>query len=199
MNIKELNHKTYGIQGGRGSFNHQALENFTRQNSLDIKIEYLYTTEKVLQALTKHEIDYGQFALFNNTGGIVLESIMALGKYPVKIIDWYEILIQHHLMKRKEIQKEELTNILTHPQVLKQCQETLSKKFPHLRCNSGRKEAIDTAKSAELLQRGEISVNTAILGGEILSTIYDLEIIERNLQDNNNNNKTTFLLVQAYQ
>ena len=55
-------------------------------------------------------------------------------------------------------------------------------------------DLFDTARCAEALANGKLEKNTAILGPKILSKIYDLEIIDENLQDSENN-LTTFFLV----
>ncbi|MBD3329796.1 prephenate dehydrogenase/arogenate dehydrogenase family protein, partial [Candidatus Dojkabacteria bacterium] len=68
----------YGIQGGIGSFNEQALKFYTKtyKDSLtSYKTKYLYTTDNVLKALHRGEIDCGQFAVQNSVGGMVEESI----------------------------------------------------------------------------------------------------------------------------
>ena len=74
--------QTIGIQGGKGSFNEQAITYYTeRENIRDFELVYLYTSENVLQALDKGEIDFGQFAIENSVGGLVSESIHAMAKY----------------------------------------------------------------------------------------------------------------------
>ena len=50
---------TYGIQGGKGSFNEQALISYLAQRQISkYKISYLYTTENVLKYLNDEDINY---------------------------------------------------------------------------------------------------------------------------------------------
>src|SRR3989344_1388315 len=77
----------FGIQGGVGSFNEEALLDYvTRHKIKNYEIKYLYTSEKVLRNLHEGNIDYGQFAIHNSIGGLVKESAYALSKYKVKIL-----------------------------------------------------------------------------------------------------------------
>jgi len=194
---KRVNRKYlfFGIQGGRGSFNEEAILSYIEKNKIkNFKIKYLYTTEKVLKNLHQGNIDFGLFAIYNTTGGLVDESIEAMAKYRFKIVDQFQLLIRHFLMKRKDVKVEKIKKIIAHPQNFSQCKINLEKKFPHLLQLSGKGDLIDTARCAKALVEGKIDKNTAILGPKILSEIYNFDIIEENLQDNKNN-FTSFLLV----
>lgn len=187
---------TFGIQGGKGSFNEQALHEYIKKNGIKKhKVKYLYTTEKVLKNLNDEKIDFGLFATHNSTGGIVAESIHAMANYKFKIAEELEILIRHFLMKKENISKSSLTTIMAHSQNFKQCKETLYKKHSNLKQVTGEGDLVDTAKAALYLSTGKISDNTAILGPKILSEIYGLEIIDEDLQDKKDN-LTSFLLVK---
>jgi len=186
----------FGIQGGRGSFNEEALLTYVKEKNIkNYKIRYLYTTKNVFKALYKGKIDYGVFAIVNSKGGIVNESIEAMVNYKFRVVDKVTIFIRHFLMKKKEISFSQINKIMAHPQVFVQCQNNLRKKYPHLKLVSGKKEMIDTAKAAKALAKGQISDKTAILGPKILSEIYNFEIVDFDLQDDKEN-KTTFLIVQ---
>lgn len=181
-----------GIQGGKGSFNEEAANYFTKRADVHTEIKYLYTTENVLKALYEGEIDRGQFAIFNSLGGVVDESIEAMAHYKFKIVEKFAIKISHALMIRKDSSYDEIDTIMTHPQVLKQCQKNLAEKYSHLKQTSGEGELIDHAKVAELLSLGKLPKNIAVMGSKILAEIYGLKIVEDNLQDLAEN-YTTFL------
>ncbi|MEK7571409.1 MAG: prephenate dehydrogenase/arogenate dehydrogenase family protein [Patescibacteria group bacterium] len=187
---------TIGIQGGIGSFNEEAIEDYLKQhNIVNAEITYLYTTENVLRELHEGNIDQGVFAMHNATGGIVMESVEAMARHKFAIIEEFAIIISHTLMTRKDIPFEEVTTIMCHPQVLAQCKETLAKKYPHLELTSGEGELIDTALVAKHIAEGKLPKHIATLGSKILADIYDLQKIEENLQDLTEN-YTSFLLVK---
>ncbi|MDP3988257.1 MAG: prephenate dehydrogenase/arogenate dehydrogenase family protein [Candidatus Levybacteria bacterium] len=194
---KQIHRKflTFGIQGGRGSFNEEAVMHHIKYSNIkNYKIKYLYTSEKVLKALHVGEIDRGQFAIHNSVGGIVGESIEAMAKYKFKITEEFAIKISHALMIRKDADFLKVDIIMSHPQSLAQCKDTLSKKYPHLSQTSGQKELIDHAVVAKHLSQGKLPKNIATMGSKILAKIYDLKIIEDNLQDAKEN-YTSFLQV----
>lgn len=189
-------HFVYGIQGGIGSFNEQALQHYITEHAItEYKIEYLYTTEKVLTNLHEGTIDFGLFAITNSTGGLVEESMQAMTKYPCTIVEDFEILIKHYLMKRKDATISELDTIMAHPQVLKQCEKTLAQKYSHYTLMSGNGDLVDTAKAAEQLARNNLPKNIAILGPVNLANRYEFDIVAENLQDKHDN-YTRFLLVK---
>jgi len=184
-----------GIQGGPGSFNEEAIEFYTlKQDIRNYKLHYLYTTKGVLDALNSSDIDNGLFAIQNSIGGMVSESIYAMSDYIFKIVFEFEIPIRHMLMKLKGVEFQQISEIMAHPQVHKQCKSTLEKEYPNLKQVSGKGDLLDTAVAAKALSEGKLPKNTAVLGPIALSKMFDLEIIQENLQDDKVN-MTTFLYV----
>ena len=194
---KRVNRKKviFGIQGGKGSFNEEAILFYVNKNKIKkYQIKYLYTSEKVLKNLHEGNIDYGLFAIQNAVGGVVEESTHAMAKYKFKIVEEFQILIRHFLMKRKDADVKQIKTITAHSQNFRQCKNNLTNKYFNLEQVSGQGDLLDTARSAEALARNRIDKNTAILGPKILAEIYNLEIIDRDLQDIKDN-LTSFFLV----
>lgn len=185
----------YGIQGGKGSFNEEAILFYAKKHGIKkYQINYLYTSEKVLKNLHEGSIDFGLFAIQNAVGGVVEESTHAMAKYKFKIVEEFKILIRHSLMKRKDSKVNEIKIIMAHSQNFRQCKDNLAKRYPQFKQLSGQGDLLDTAKCAEALSKGNLDKNTAILGPKILAEICDLDIFDENLQDSQNN-LTSFFLV----
>lgn len=190
------NYLIYGIQGGVGSFNEEAILSYLKRRGIGkYKIKYLYTSPKVLADLHKGNIDFGLFAIHNSVGGIVEESIKALAKHKIKIVEEFAIPIRHFLMKKRGVDFKEIKAIMAHPQVFRQCVSTLKEKYPSFPQLSGKGDLIDTAQAARALAQGKLPINTAILGPRRLAELYDFEIVEGDLEDDRINN-TSFLLVK---
>lgn len=189
---------SYGIQGGAGSFNEQAITSYFAANSIsDVEIKYLYTTDRVLSEVTTGKVKYGQFAIHNSVGGMVEESIYAMAKYKFTIVMEHAIIISHHLMKRRDASEEDITTIMAHPQVFKQCKTTLlDPKYYKYNKKVGSGDLIDHAMVAKALYEEKLSKSVAVLGPKILSSMYDFDVIATNLQDNKEN-YTSFLVVTA--
>jgi len=186
---------TFGIQGGRGSFNEAALEDYLiRHRIKKYQVKYLYTTAKVLDYLHRGLIDFGLFAIHNLVGGLVQESIKAIASYKFKIVEEFGIKIRHFLMVKPTVKIEQVKAIMAHPQVFKQCQQTLAQKYPHLDQVSGQGALIDTAQAAKSLSEGKLDDTIAILGPAGLAKLYNLQVVDHDLQDNKDN-LTSFLMV----
>lgn len=186
----------FGIQGGRGSFNEEALHEYVARHGIKkYGIRYLYTTEKVLKNLHEGNIDFGLFAIQNAIGGVVQESTHAMARYRFKIHEEFGILITHHLMKRKDIPFSEINTIMAHDQVFKQCHGTLLKRYPSYIQKVGEGDYIDHAKVAWGLAKGVLPKQIAVLGPRILAKLYDFDIVDENLQDSERN-YTTFFMVK---
>lgn len=186
---------TIGIQGGRGSFNEEAIMYWLSRSGIDkYRIKYLYTTEHVLAALHSGDVDRGQFAIQNSVGGIVEESVYAMAKYKFTIKEEFAIKIAHALMIRSDANYSEVTTIMSHPQVFAQCKTTLPEKYPHLKQISGQGELIDHANVAKQMAAKKLPKNVATMGSKVLAELYGLKIVEDNLQDAKEN-YTSFLVV----
>ncbi len=184
-----------GIQGGKGSFNEEAALDYVKRNKISaFKIKYLYTSEKVLRAVHEGAVDYGLFAVHNAAGGVVEESMHAMARYKFRIVEKFSIHIRHCLMKRKDTDRSNIHTIMAHSQVFLQCSNTLKKRYPTLQQKVGEGDLIDTASAAKALAGGEVDINTFILGPEILSRLYNFDVIDKNLQDLKKN-LTGFFLV----
>lgn len=183
---------TIGIQGGEGSFNEEAILDYVSKNEIkSYEIVYLYTTPKVLEALHRGDVDMSLFAIQNSVGGLVEESVRAMADYKFHIVEEVNILVRHFLMKKEGA---EINTIMAHPQVFKQCVQTLKEKYSSFQLKSGEEDMVDTARIAKSLSGGEIDESMAILGPKRLSELYNFEIVAEDLQDDEEN-YTTFLLV----
>jgi prephenate dehydratase len=191
-----------GIQGGLGSFNEQALKQYleTQGRSLsDVEIKYLYTTDNVLRELKAGGVDCGQFATENSLGGPVQETLLAQAKYSFEkdyeVIDRYSIRIAHCLMIHPDARLDEVDTIMTHPQVLAQCRQTIKRDYPGMALEEGRGELLDPAKVGEAIARGWIPRNVATISNRLIAEARGLKVVGQNLQDRDDN-FTTFVFVK---
>ena len=199
------------IQWGKGSFNERAIEYFLQniesilesypalQGFLQIKKEhieivYAYTTEEVLKMLARWEVDYGQFAIANSIGGLVNETLEALGKKHWNYITHYTIPIKHCLMIHPNQEITNITQIMGHEQAIRQCEETLKTHYPHIPLIPWENEFTDNAAIAAWIMNGEISDTTAAIWHISLAEIYNLQIVETDIQDRSDN-MTSFVFV----
>jgi arogenate dehydrogenase (NADP+) len=189
---------TFGIQGAKGSFSEQAIEEYIKNKNIkNPSVKYLFTSRKVLDELFKGEIDFGLCALHNSLGGVVDETIEAIAEYKCKIVEEVDVKVRHFLMKRKDVPFNKITHIMAHPQVFKQCKNNLKKFYSSLKTISGKGDLMDTAKAAEALYLNTLPKNYAILGSKSIAYLYNLEIVKEDLQDDEDNFTSFVLLKRA--
>ncbi|MBI5390784.1 prephenate dehydrogenase/arogenate dehydrogenase family protein [Candidatus Woesearchaeota archaeon] len=185
-----------GIQGGKGSFNEAAAIVYATTAKIGrYELEYLYTTKNVLEALHQGDIDRGIFALANSVGGIVEETKQAIGEYRFSIIHELMIPITHSLMIRNDAKLQDITVIMTHPQVVKQCESTIKERYGKLKIVYGKGDAIDPAKIAEQITQKKWGKNVAVMGNPLLAEKYSLKKVADHLEDREDNT-TTFVVVE---
>jgi prephenate dehydratase len=185
-----------GVQGGKGSFNELAAQTqMSEKPEQNFELKYLHTTENVLSALDKNEIEIGQFAVRNTLGGEVAESAEAMKRHKFEIVREFKIKVAHNLMIAPDATISDIKTIVAHPQAFKQCQKNLSSKYPKLKQFRGDGDLIDPSTWAEKLGHGKLDNTFAVLGNKTLAKLNKLKMLEENLQDSNEN-YTTFLWVK---
>lgn len=191
------------IQWGKWSFNEIAIRHFldseasvypTFQSSHP-EIIYAYTTEEVLKQISRGEVEYGQFAIANSIGGLVHETLESLGSKKWKYVTHYAIPVKHCLMIHKEAKLEYITTIMGHEQAICQCKQTLDRLYTDREKKGWISNLTDNASIAEAVSDGTLPKSVASIGHESLAEIYGLKIIERDIQDRDDN-MTTFVLVE---
>jgi len=96
-------------------------------------------------------------------------------------------------MVRPEVNFSKITTIMTHPQVLAQCKQRLAREYSHLNQVSGKGKMIDHAVVAKNLGEKKLSRQVATVGSKVLAELYNLNVINDDLQDLTEN-YTSFLI-----
>ncbi len=185
-----------GIQGGKGSFNEEACRTYCAKKGItNFEIVYLYTSDRVLKALEEKEVDYGICAIENSLGGLVWETIHALSEFDCKIVDNFEIIINHALLGFKGRAIESIDTVMSHPQALAQTKGTLARDFKDKKQVSGDGILVDQATAAAALSQGNIPPNVGVIASRVCAELFGLSILAEGLQDLAEN-YTTFLWME---
>jgi len=184
-----------GIQGVKGSFSEIAAKKFaTSQTIEDYQLSYLTSSGNVLIAVENGDVNFGVFAMENAQGGVVLESVKALASHRCTIVDMFHIPISQNLIVPPGVTMDEITEIHSHRQALRQCRDFLSNYFwgcPLI-------EEADTAESARRLRDGELPKTAAVIANKACADIYNLELLQADVHDLKNN-LTLFLAVKQFE
>jgi prephenate dehydratase len=170
-----------GVMGIRGSFSEEAALEYARDNELgEVEIVELLSTEGVLSAVERGEVDYGIFALENSNGGVVYESVYAMAAHRFRVVDLFEIDVNHTLLIHPDLAgREQIDRIASHQQAIRQCRMWLRHNFPTTLVT----EEADTAEAARMLGAGELPANTAVIAAERCAELFGLRVLERRIQD----------------
>ena len=169
-----------GVMGSVGSFSEEAGGVYARDYAgTTPEIVYLVSAENLFTALEHGEIDRAVYPIENSNGGVVTEAVYAMARHSFDIERIFEIEVAHNLLVLPGTTPAHVTKIASHDQALKQCKMYLKRKW----ANTELVEHADTALAAKELHDGTLSNTTAVIASKKCSSLYNLEILEDNIQD----------------
>ena len=165
-------------QGTEGAYSQIAARRLFPEGSFLYFRQFRAAARAVSQGMCR----YAVLPIENNTYGSVRDVYRAIGEENVSIVRGYTLKIDHVLLGLKGAALGDITTIYSHEQALGQCSS-----FLHSLGN--RTEAVpclNTAVSARRVAEEKDPYRAAIASPEC-AEIYGLEIIRRNIADNNHN------------
>jgi len=132
------------------------------------------TINDLFQAIEKDEVEYAVVPIENATGGVIHTTLDMFLDYDVRICSEILMAISHNLLARCKI--GEIKRIYSHPQPFAQCARWLNRHLPNA-------ERIETATTAQGVQRAAREKGAAAIGSELAAKIYKLEILARGIED----------------
>jgi len=169
-----------GVMGARGSFSEKAGEDYIANNNI-VKAEIvpLINAESVLNAVESGEVDKGIFPIENSNGGIVIEAVHAMAAHRFTIETMFEFDVHHMLLVKPGTKASDVTTICSHDQAIKQCRMYIRRVWPEAEVMP----YADTAMAAKDLGEGKLSETTAVIAPGRCADLYNLEIMEKSIQD----------------
>lgn len=171
------------IHGIMGSYHHIAAIKFFGEechlmecSSFEEVVKSVFSTKK------------GVMAIENTIAGSIFTNYVMLSKYKLKILGEVFIPINQCLMSLSV--KKDVKELISHPMALLQC-----KKYFNQYTNIKVLECTDTSEGVRYIAKNKMK-NLAAIATEIASTIYGLNLLEKNIQDNSNN-FTRFFIVSS--
>jgi chorismate mutase/prephenate dehydratase len=139
----------------------------------------------VFEEVARRRADYGVVPIENSTEGAVNHTLDLFADSPLKICAQILLRIENALMSNSD--PTEIEKIYSHPQVFGQCRTYLNRYYP----SADLVECSSTTKAAELASK---LPGTAAMGSVTAAQIYNLQIIEKSVQDSATNT-TRFLVL----
>jgi len=170
-------------QGEPGCFSHIAAQKvFPNAEKKGVS-----SFEAVVKRVLSEKNSIGILPMENTLIGKISSNYDLLLKYSVNVVREIIIRVRFYLMTLPEVEPDKIKQVWSHPAALEQCKNYISKK-------GYEPVAIyDTAGGAKLLrERG--TKNVAILADKSVAERYKLKIIDREIEDNDNNYTRFFVI-----
>lgn len=146
--------------------------------------------EEVVKSVFSLNPKKGVMAIENSIAGSIFTNYVMLSKYKLKIIGEVFIPINQCLITLSGQSLKNVKELISHPMALLQ-----SKKYFNQFTNIKVLECTDTSEGIRYIAKNKMK-NLAAISPEIASTIYGLNLLEKNIQDHSNN-LTRFLIVNS--
>ncbi len=172
-------------QGVEGAFAHVASSKLFPNET-----KHSYPSwEEVFKAVVSGEAQYGVIPFENSYTGEVGEVSDLLREYPVYIIQVYDLKIDQNLLGIPGTKISDIKEVYSHPQGLKQSAKFFKGRDVEL------KPYANTALAAKYVHDCN-DYRKAAIASEQTASLYDLEILERDIQTSNDNT-TRFIVIST--
>jgi len=179
--------KKIGYLGPEGTFTQQAALEYGKGKS------YIYvecsSIPELIYKVDSGELDEAVVPAENALEGTVnITMDMLVHDVDLKIVGELTLPISHCIMARPGLTIESLKEVLSHPQALAQCRRYLDSRLKGIPCRA----VSSTAAAAKMA--ADPSSYCGAIGNAGAASLYGLEILEENIQDNDRNS-TRFIVL----
>lgn len=181
------NHKV-AIQGSVSSFHDIAARKFFGEEVSSVECG---SFKEVCDRLSKNEVDYGIIAIENKVAGSILLNYQLIDQFELKIIGETYLPITLNLLMKPGAKPENITEVISHPMALGQCQNFLSQN-PDWQVT----EYKDTASSAKFVMDSN-DEHVAVIAGPAVAKEYGMEVLAENIGDARYNFTRFYILSKA--
>ncbi|MEM9303734.1 MAG: prephenate dehydratase [Pseudomonadota bacterium] len=151
-----------------------------------IKSLPLNTIEEVFSEVEAGDADFGVVPVENSTEGAVSNTLDMFIASPLRICGEVELRIHQHLLTTAS-SLDGIERVYSHRQSLAQCRGWLHANLPHA-------EKIPVASNAEAARRVRYAEDAAAIAGEAAASVYDLNILHANIEDQADNTTRFFVV-----
>ncbi|XP_073023464.1 arogenate dehydratase 2-like [Primulina eburnea] len=170
-------------QGVRGAYSESAAEK-AYPNCEAVPCEQFDTA---FQAVERWLVDRAVLPIENSLGGSIHRNYDLLLRHRLHIVGEVNLAVRHCLLANHGVAVEDLKRVLSHPQALAQCENTLTK------LGLVREAVDDTAGAAKYIAFHKLK-DAGAVASMTASQIYGLNILAQDIQDDSDN-VTRFLML----
>ena len=172
-----------GFLGPETTFSHQAA---IKQFGHSSKFVASPNIESIFRQVENDECDYGVVPVENSIEGVINLTLDCFVDSPLLICDEIKSAISLCLLSKAKDRKK-IKTIYSHTQPLGQCRQWLNRNLPNV-------QQIPTSSTASAARTVVGKSTCAAIAGKLAAEVYDLNIVEENIQDRVEN-YTRFLVI----
>lgn len=169
--------------GPEGTFTQQAA---IKHFGSSVKTVPAATINDIFNAVENGNCQFGVVPVENSTEGVISHTLDRFLNSPLKICGEVEIRVHQNLLGLVD-SLDEVTEVFSHQQSLAQCRQWLDNHLP----NAKRTAVNSNTEAARLASTNKQAVAIA---GIVAAEIYQLNVIEKNIEDEPNNT-TRFIII----
>ena len=175
-------------QGAPGAFSHLAAQTLFPHDDSVVYDGRVVHFRELGAALQNGEADYAVLPIENTLAGSIYENYDNLVEFDLHVHGEHILRVEHHLMGKSGAKLDDITKVYSHTKALEQC-EGFFDRHPKI------EEVImhDTAAAAKYVSEGATKSHAAIASREA-ADIYNLSILQHNIEDDAQNWTRFFLL-----
>ena len=169
--------------GPQGTFTQQAA---IKHFGSAVKTVPAVTINDIFSAVENGNCQFGVVPVENSTEGIISHTLDRFLTSPLKICGEVEIRVHQNLMGQAD-SLDEVTEVFSHQQSLSQCWKWLDNHLPNAK-------RIAVSSNAEAAKLAAANKHAVAIAGVVAAEIYQLNLIEKNIEDEPNNT-TRFIII----
>jgi chorismate mutase/prephenate dehydratase len=178
---------TLAYLGPPGTFSQEAAFNFAKAWSIQCRQLACADFDEIFELVSEGAVDFGIVPIENSLEGSISVNLDLLVSADVQIHNELILGIDHCLLGYDHAVT--VTEIISHPQALAQCRETVKRLYPGVTL----KAASSTSQAAKEVALAN-TIGCAALGTRAAGQMYGLRVLKDNMSDNAEN-QTRFLVI----
>mgnify|MGYP002713011636 CR=1 FL=1 len=172
------------FQGEPGAYSEQAIHEYYGSDTASLPCR---TFTEVLDAVHNETATFGMLPVENSLAGMVIPAYDVLIDHDLRVQAEVIVKVEHYLMAPAGTKFSDIVRVRSHHQALAQCEHTL------IRMGMEPIDYYDTAGAARDLAMNP-ELGTAAIASKLAATTYNLEILQKNVEDRDFNFTRFFVL-----
>ncbi|GAB6141860.1 prephenate dehydratase [Methylosoma difficile] len=169
--------------GPEGTFTQQAV---IKHFGHAVKSMPMASINDIFSAVERENCQFGVVPVENSTEGVINHTLDRFLLSPLKICGEVEIRVHQNLMGLVD-SLADVTEVFSHQQSLAQCRHWLDTHLPGIKLTA-------VSSNSEAARLASLNKQTVAIAGAIAADVYNLPILEKNIEDEANNT-TRFIVI----